>query len=399
LLSILFIALLGGLILNIMPCVLPVLGIKLTAIVEAPRLKQSEIRRQFIASALGIFVSFWLLAGFILLLKFSGQAIGWGIQFQNPWFIGFMILITAIFALNMLGLFEITLPSNMQTTLATTGKNTIRGHFLQGMFATLLATPCSAPFLGTAVAFAFGAEPLVLFVVFNALALGMALPWLLIAAMPKLARYFPKPGRWMNVVKIIFALLLLITSLWLMSLLANFVSSSYLWLSALLLIMVFLFILAKSQGRAAAIATISALVVIGMLTALLTVNNWRKPLPTDLDWQPLNTVMIAKQLDLGKTVFVDVTADWCITCKANKVGVLLQNPVYSLLKQSHIKLMKGDWTKASTEVTQYLQQYHRFGVPFNIVYGPGAPLGIALPVILSADEVASAIKQASIKKN
>ncbi len=195
LLSMILLALIGGLILNVMPCVLPVLGMKLSAVVAVPDLQRNQIRQQFIASALGILTSFWLLASFILILKLTGQAFGWGVQFQNPWFIGFMALVTTVFAFNMLGVFEINLPSGLQTKLATTGGDNNTGHFLQGMFATLLATPCSAPFLGTAVAFALGADVVSLFVIFTALTVGMALPWLIVAAFPQVAAFFPKPGR------------------------------------------------------------------------------------------------------------------------------------------------------------------------------------------------------------
>ncbi len=395
--TILLFALIGGLILNVMPCVLPVLGMKLSSVVAAPNLQRNQIRQQFIASALGILVSFWLLAGFILMLKLTGQAIGWGVQFQNPWFIGFMAVVTSVFALNMLGAFEINLPSSLQTKLATTGGNNNRGHFLQGMFATLLATPCSAPFLGTAVAFALGADTLSLFVIFTALAVGRALPWLLVAAFPQVASYFPKPGRWMSVVKVIFSVLLLITSLWLISLLSSFVDVSYLFAAAAILLLSFFIFMAKTVGIAAVVSTFSITLMLAAVSAFMTSDEWAKPLPTDLDWTPLSEALISEQVSQGKTVFVDVTADWCITCKANKVGVILQDPVYSALKQENISLMIGDWTTPSTHITNYLQSHNRFGVPFNVVYGPNAPNGIELPVILSSKDVLSAIERASAK--
>nr|WP_143562428.1 protein-disulfide reductase DsbD domain-containing protein [Shewanella sp. UCD-KL12] len=397
LLTILLFALIGGLILNVMPCVLPVLGMKLSSVVAAPDLKRNQIRQQFIASALGILVSFWLLAGFILVLKLTGQAIGWGVQFQNPWFIGFMALVTSVFALNMLGAFEINLPSSLQTKLATIGGNNNRGHFLQGMFATLLATPCSAPFLGTAVAFALGADTLSLFVIFTALAVGMALPWLVVAAFPQVASYFPKPGRWMNVVKVIFSVLLLITSLWLISLLSSFIDVSYLFVAAGLLLLTFFIFMAKTVGLAAVISTFSVALMLAAVSAFMTSDEWAQPLPTDLDWTPLSETLIQEQVAQGKTVFVDVTADWCITCKANKVGVILQDPVYSALKQDNMSLMIGDWTTPSQKITSYLQSHNRFGVPFNVVYGPNAPNGIELPVILSSTDVLAAIDRASAK--
>ncbi|MGI2098180.1 protein-disulfide reductase DsbD family protein [Shewanella glacialipiscicola] len=393
--SIILLALIGGLILNVMPCVLPVLGMKLSSVVAAPHLQRNQIRQQFIASALGILVSFWLLAGFILILKLTGQAIGWGVQFQNPWFIGFMALVTTVFAFNMLGVFEINLPSNVQTKLATTGGNNNRGHFLQGMFATLLATPCSAPFLGTAVAFALGADVLSLLVIFTALAVGMSLPWLMVAAFPQVAGYFPKPGRWMNIVKVFFSAMLLLTSLWLISLLASFVNVIYLWPLGAAIALIFMFFMAKKYGAIAIVSSLGVGILLSAVIAFSTSNQWAKPLPTDLTWTPLDQALIDQQVAQGKTVFVDVTADWCITCKANKVGVILQEPVYSLLQQAHVLPMKGDWTTASQPITDYLQSHNRFGVPFNIVYGPNAPQGIALPEILSSQRVIDALKQAS----
>ncbi|HIF9480152.1 TPA: protein-disulfide reductase DsbD family protein [Photobacterium damselae] len=401
LLKVIGLALLGGLILNIMPCVLPVLGMKLSSVISAKGLERRQIRAQFIASALGILVSFWLLAGFLALLKVSGQALGWGVQFQSPWFIGAMMLITGLFAANMLGLFEIRLSSNTNTWLATRGGNSYGGHFVQGMFATLLATPCSAPFLGTAVAFALGANYLTLFAIFTALAVGMAAPWLLIALFPQLANALPKPGMWMNTVKTIFGLMMLVTSLWLLSLMANFFSLKIVIVIGVIALALLLSQLWRIKGKRATLLTVGFLIIvtaIGLIIGSLTADKWAKPLPQDHHWIPLNVEQIKQDVAQGKTVFVDVTADWCITCKANKVGVILQEPVYSALDQENIVLMRGDWTKPSDYVTNFLQSHGRFGVPFNIVYGPAAPNGIELPVILTSEQVLDALKQASSKE-
>ncbi|ELI6448168.1 thioredoxin family protein [Photobacterium damselae] len=401
LLKVIGLALLGGLILNIMPCVLPVLGMKLSSVISAKGLERRQIRAQFIASALGILVSFWLLAGFLALLKVSGQALGWGVQFQSPWFIGAMMIITGLFAANMLGLFEIRLSSNTNTWLATRGGNSYGGHFVQGMFATLLATPCSAPFLGTAVAFALGANYLTLFAIFTALAVGMAAPWLLIALFPQLANALPKPGMWMNTVKTIFGLMMLVTSLWLLSLMANFFSLKIVIVIGVIALALLLSQLWRIKGKRATLLTVGFLIIvtaIGLIIGSLTADKWAKPLPQDHHWTPLNIEQIKQDVAQGKTVFVDVTADWCITCKANKVGVILQEPVYSALDQENIVLMRGDWTKPSDYVTNFLQSHGRFGVPFNIVYGPAAPNGIELPVILTSEQVLDALKQASSKE-
>jgi len=394
------IAMIGGLILNIMPCVLPVLGMKLSSVLGTQGIEKSQIRQQFLASSFGILSSFWLLALFLLTLKLSGEALGWGIQFQNPYFIITMTVITALFAANMLGLFEIQLPNNLQTWIATKGDQSNLGHYLQGMFATLLATPCSAPFLGTAVAFALGASVIELFIIFSALGLGMALPWLLIALFPSIALLLPKPGKWMNIVKFVFALMMLATSLWLLSLLNHFIGwGAVLLISAIMLVTLFTLVAKKHGKKTLLIIISSALLVsaIGLLVSSFTSKYWATPLATELTWQPLDSQQLQQQVLSGKTVFVDVTADWCVTCKANKIGVLLQDPVYSALQADNIILMKGDWTVRSDTVTQYLQSYGRYGVPFNIVYGPAAPEGIELSTILSSDAVIDALTQAQGK--
>lgn len=391
-------ALLGGLILNVMPCVLPVLGMKLTSVLTAERQQKSHVRMQFLASAAGIISSFWLIAASLALLKWSGQSIGWGIQFQSAGFLGLMVLVTALFGANMLGLFELRLPSSMNTWLATKGGHKHSGHFIQGMFATLLATPCSAPFLGTAVAFALGASWLSLFLIFTGLGIGMALPWLAVALRPSLALKLPRPGKWMNRLKILFGLMMLATSVWLISLLSSHLSTGLLWVVCTLALVLLIWRSIQVFGGHL-VAITSCIVLIAsaviLLIASLTADYWRTSLPAELTWQPLDTQVIDAEVAAGNTVFVDVTADWCITCKANKVGVLLQQPVYDALQQESLVRMQGDWTVPNTKVSEYLQSYNRFGVPFNIIYGPQAPQGIALPVIYSSDDVMKAIAQAS----
>lgn len=390
-------ALAGGLILNVMPCVLPVLGLKLSSVISAHGLKKSQIRRQFLASSAGILFSFWLLAALLWGLKLTGSAVGWGIQFQSPWFIGLMVLVTGVFGANMLGLFHITLPSRVNTWIAARGGESQVGHFTQGMFATLLATPCSAPLLGTAVAFALGASSAELFIIFTALGLGMALPWIIVSTFPQLANLLPKPGRWMNKVKYLFGAMMLMTSLWLMYLLSNHIPLFWLTIIALISAVVMLKSIKRVHGDKAFLVTgaillfaLSSSLVLGSVTA----DRWAKPLPDDLVWHPLDKAAISRSVNQGKTVFVNVTADWCVTCQANKIGVLLQDPVYSTLKQDGVIPMQGDWTHPNGEVSRYLRENGRFGVPFNIVYGPNAPEGIPLPVILTDDMVVKAIELA-----
>ncbi|QUJ66208.1 thioredoxin family protein [Photobacterium sp. GJ3] len=390
-------ALVGGLILNIMPCVLPVLGMKLSTVLTAEHQEKRQIRWQFLASSGGIVSAFWLIALVLGVLKFSGQVIGWGIQFQSAGFLALMAGMTLIFGANMLGLFEIRLPSGLSTWLGTRNGNGYSGHFAQGMFATFLATPCSAPFLGTAVAFALAGSYLQLAWIFTGLGLGMALPWIVIAVFPSLVRLFPKPGAWMGKMKVVFGLMMLATTVWLLTLLSPHWPIWTLWLTGLVAVAGILWRSVRVYGGKS-VGVLSSVFLLGgaavLLMGSMTADRWATPLPPELEWQPLSVQAIDQAVAQGNTVFVDVTADWCITCKANKIRVLLQQPVYDALQQPGMVRIRGDWTIPNDTVTSYLQSYGRFGVPFNIVYGPAAPEGIPLPVIYTSEQVMQAIEQA-----
>lgn len=389
-------ALLGGLILNIMPCVLPVLGLKLNSLLLGHR-SRAQVRRPLLLSAAGILLSFWGLAAFMLILTWSGARLGWGIQFQQPGFIGFMLLVTALFSLNLFGLFEIRLPSRLGTWLATRPGQGDGGHLLQGMFATLLATPCSAPFLGTAVAAALASSPLVLIAIFTGLGLGMALPWLLLALFPGFVRFMPKPGPWMVTVKWLFGLMLLATSLWLLSLLAPWLGQGPALALAALLVLLPLYSLLRRHGGRGLLFGLAGLLLLAAAagtTALLTQSSWVSPVKDELAWQPLDPARIAREVAAGRRVFVDITADWCITCQANKIGVLLREPVYGALQQEDMVLMRGDWTRPDAMITDYLRQHGRAGIPFNQVFGPGLPRGRELEVLLTTNQVMDALAEA-----
>ncbi len=389
-------ALLGGLVLNVMPCVLPVLGLKLNSLLLGHR-SRTEVRAPLLWSAAGIMLSFWALAGFMLVLTWSGAQLGWGIQFQQPGFIGFMLLVTALFSLNLFGLFELRLPAAISTWLATRPGHGNGGHLLQGMFATLLATPCSAPFLGTAVAVALASSPLVLIAIFTGLGLGMALPWLLLALFPGFVRSLPKPGPWMIRVKWLFGLMLLATSLWLLSLLQSTLGNIITLSLTAVLIVLPLWSLLHHYGRRGLVfglASIMLLGAVGGTTALLTQSRWVSPVKDELHWQPLDPARIEREVAAGKRVFVDITADWCITCQANKIGVTLRDPVYSALQEEDMVLMRGDWTRPDAAITDYLHANQRAGIPFNQVFGPGLPQGKALEVLLTPRQVLDALNEA-----
>jgi Thiol:disulfide interchange protein len=236
-----------------------------------------------------------------------------------------------------------------------------------------------------------------LWLIFTALAVGMALPWLLVAAFPGLTRALPKPGPWMNHVKRVFALLLAGTTVWLFWLWMPYLGVAGAIAVGTLLLVASVWLTYRTLGKLAAIkgtAGLLVVVVLGLIGASLTAPRWATPLNSDPEWVSLDEAAIDQAVDQGKVVFVDVTADWCITCHANKVGVILQSPVYDTITAPNVVAMQGDWTRPSDTVTQYLQEHQRYGVPFNIVYGPGAPEGIALPVILTDKAVMTAIEQA-----
>lgn len=390
-------ALAGGFILNLMPCVLPVLGMKLGSILQVEQRDRRSVRWQFLASSLGIVVSFMALALLMTLLRLSNHALGWGIQFQNPWFIGFMVLVTLLFSANLFGLFHLQLSSSLNTKLATHNGHGLSGHFWQGAFATLLATPCSAPFLGTAVAFALAAPLPVLWGMFVALGIGMSLPWLLIAAWPALALRLPRPGRWMNGMRLALGLLMLVSSLWLLSLMTNHIGvKPTLIVGVILLLGLLLAVWQQLGARSAGIATASVLVVGGLalLVGSLTANQWRQPLHDNIAWQPLSEQAIVQALAENKRVFVDVTADWCVTCKANKYNVLLRDEVQKALSADDVVALRGDWSRPSESISAFLQQRGSVAVPFNQIYGPGLPDGEVLSPLLTREAVLQALSTA-----
>jgi len=247
-----------------------------------------------------------------------------------------------------------------------------------------------APFLGTAVAFALVAPLPVLWGLFIALGIGMSLPWLLIAAWPALALRLPRPGRWMNKVRLALGLLMFISCLWLLSLMIPHVGAAITWAIAAVLLLIMLVAVVRYRGwRSAGLLTAGSLLAIGvvLLIGSLTANLWRQPLQDNVRWQPLSEQAITQALADHKRVFIDVTADWCVTCKANKFNVLMRSDVQKLLQADDIVALRGDWSRPSPEISAFLQKRGSVAVPFNQIYGPGMPNGVILSPLLTRQSV------------
>ncbi|MEM7299571.1 MAG: protein-disulfide reductase DsbD domain-containing protein [Pseudomonadota bacterium] len=389
-------AFIGGFILNFMPCVLPVLSMKLMTVLSHQGEERSVTRLNFLASAAGVIAAFLVLAAGLAGLKAAGASIGWGIQFQQPVFLVFMSLVLVLFAANMFGFFEIVLPSGLATRFSSIGHGSSPGsHFATGAFATLLATPCSAPFLGTAVSFALSRTTADIFLVFAVLGIGLALPYLLIAAFPGIVRYLPKPGNWMNWLRRILSLALLATAIWLMSIL--WAQTGALVAGVVLAALILLFALPAFSGRLKG-ASVPAIIAIAALALIFTGFAERSSLArsgNEIDdrivWQKFDPTLIAGLVADNKIVFVDITADWCLTCIFNKRSVLSREEIQALFERQDVVAMKGDWTNPDPVISAYLAENGRYGIPFNAVYSPKTPKGTALPELLTVKAVKSAM--------
>lgn len=399
--TILALAVLGGLILNLMPCVLPVLSLKLMSVIRKSGKQATLVRAGFLASSAGILTSFLLLGGAAIAVKQAGLSVGWGIQFQQPVFLAFMVALLTLFACNLLGFFEFRLPAALGDRAATAGaeRHGLFGDFLTGAFATLLATPCTAPFLGTAVGFALGAGPVEILAVFAALGLGLALPYLAVAAFPGAVRWLPRPGPWMGWLKAVLALALAGTAVWLLTVMQVSVG----WQTALsvgMLAAVAGAVLATRRlpgsrlGRAAwpvsAALALAAVAVPLTATPIQQGDGVASQEAETIAWQTFDESEIRRLVADGRTVLVDVTADWCVTCQWNKKTVLESADVAQWLNRPDVIAMRADWTRPDPAIAAYLERHGRYGIPFNIVYGPSAPGGIALPELLSRDAVFAA---------
>ena len=341
------ISFLGGLLLNIMPCVLPVISLKLTSIIDKNEIEIEKVRKSFLITSSGIISSFILLAATLISLKYFGHSISWGMQFQNSYFLFLMSLVILAFGLNMLNIFEIYLPYKILNLLSIKYQGNL-DDFLRGFLTTLLATPCSAPFVGTAITFAFSESYLNMLSIFFFMSLGLAFPWLSIAIFPKTLSYLPSPGKWMVLVKYILGSGLLITSIWIFSIFLTSLNYNFNFYY-------------QSQKD----------------DHIIT---WEKGLANKL----------AKD---GQVVLVDITADWCLTCKLNKYTIFNNKILNQEIKKGNIKFVQADWTLPDQKILDFLGENGRYGIPFNIVYGPKKVNGIVLPEVISVQSLLRVIEK------
>ena len=341
------ISFLGGLILNVMPCVLPVISLKLASIIDKNEIETEKVRKSFLITSSGIISSFILLGAILISLKYFGHSISWGMQFQNSSFLFLMSLVILAFGLNMLNVFEIYLPNKLLNFMYIKNQGNLN-DFLRGFLTTLLATPCSAPFVGTAITFAFSESYLNMLNIFFFMSLGLAFPWLSIAIFPKTLRYLPSPGKWMVFVKYILGSGLLITSIWIFSIFLTSLSYN--------------FNLSYQSSKDDHIIT------------------WERGLANKL----------AKD---GQVVLVDITADWCLTCKLNKFTIFNNKILNQEIKKGNIKFIQADWTLPDQKILDFLGENGRYGIPFNAVYGPKKVNGVILPEVISVQSLLRGIEK------
>jgi suppressor for copper-sensitivity B len=404
LLSILAIAVLGGLILNAMPCVLPVLSMKLLSLASYAGVDRTRVRIGLAMTALGVMASFALIAAALIMARASGAAIGWGMQFQWPWFIAAMAALTTLFAASLWGWLPIGLPRlAYDAAAASRSRRPYADAFLTGAFATLLATPCSAPFVGTAVGFALAQGPRLIMLIFAALGLGFAAPYLAVAACPRLVRLLPRPGHWIDWLRAALGLALAGTAAWLLFVLRA-LSGGHVALgtAAALGIVLALLALKSRRGLPAsamrlASAGTAALVAAAVLWPAFAGVEPAAGAARDGRWRAFDGAVIPRLVGEGRTVFVDVSAAWCLTCKVNEAAVLDRAPVAGRLFGPDVVAMRGDWTRPDPTLTRYLQSFGRYGIPFNAVYGPGRPNGEVLPELLTSGAVEAALDRAAAR--
>jgi thiol:disulfide interchange protein len=388
-------AFIGGIILNLMPCVFPVLFLKGLALVQSSGEERKSLRSHGLVYTLGILVSFWIIVAVLLGVRAGGSHAGWGFQLQSPVFLTFLASGIFFFALSLAGLFDIGL------SLTSAGgelaqKQGYTGSFFTGVLATVVATPCTGPYMGVAIGFALAQPAFITFAIFTALALGLAAPYLALSFQPAWTRLLPRPGAWMEIFKQIIAVIFFVTVIWLTyvygSLYAgNGEANAGLYRVALLLgCFLVLAIAGWALGRwpARAGSTIAAI----LLAALALAIPLYQPKDTTLVWQPYSQQALDDARKAGHPVFIDFTASWCLSCQVNEKLVLHSSAVQHQFSARNVTLLRADWTKYDANITQELASIHRSGVPTYVIYpaDSSAPADV-LPELLTKDVVLNAI--------
>jgi thiol:disulfide interchange protein DsbD len=400
-------AVLGGLVLNLMPCVFPVLSIKAIGLVEQAKKHPKAVRRKGFLFAAGVLASMLALAGVLLALRAGGEQIGWGFQLQSPLFVTLMIYLLLAVGLNLSGVFEVGGGLSGVGDSLTHGDSD-RASFFTGVLTTLVATPCTAPFMAAAVGAALTQSPLFALVIFAALGMGLSLPFLLISLAPWTRRILPKPGAWMDTLKQIFAFPMYASSAWLLWVLAQQTSSIGLAaaLGGAVLIGLAAWSYQKSnagrgRGRAVALTTALAAVVLAVTLPV----RFAQTAPAGAvaqaaagaDWQPYDPARLAELNAQGRAVLVDFTASWCLTCLVNERTAFADPKVQQIFRDKGVTLMKGDWTNGDPVITHALAEFGRAGVPLYLAYNakPGQSAPLVLPQLLTASLVADTFAQAT----
>ncbi len=397
---------LGGLILNVMPCVLPVIALKILGFVNQAKEEPRRVRQLGLVYGTGVLVSFLALAGLAIGIQQAGGLAGWGTAFQNPQFRVLITILIFLVALNLFGVFEITLSGRaMGTASALTGRSGASGAFFNGVLATILATPCTAPFLGVALGFAFTQSPLVIVLMFIAAGVGLALPFVLLCWEPAWLKWLPKPGKWMERFKVAMGFPMLATAVWLFWVTATRMGKTGVLWFGLFLVMLALaawiwgeFIQrgTRRKGLAAAIGLL--ILVVGYAVILEGILHWRSPAVVAKDeiaWKPWSPEAVQKAREEGRPVLVDFTADTCLNCQLNKITSLEIESTREKLKQINAVTLLADFTDRDPAIARELKSFDRPGVPLVLVYpkNPEKP-PIVLPTVLTPGIVHEALEKA-----
>jgi len=391
----LVLAFIGGLILNLMPCVFPVLGIKILGFVNQAGHERGKVVAHGLVFSAGVLLSFWLLAGVLAVLRAGGDKIGWGFQLQSPAFIFGLAAVMLIFALNMSGVFEFGL-SATAVGGDLQAKSGFAGSFFTGVLATLVATPCSAPFLAPALGAALALSTLQSFAVFTAIAIGLSTPYLLLSAFPGAVRVLPRPGAWMETFKQLMAFPLYATVGYLLWVLAGQVPEGGLLNAFFGVVLIAMGIWVYGRWRAPGASAGRARFGLIAGLALIALGGWTgwpsPPAANEIVWDKWSPEAVSQLRADNRIVYVDFTARWCATCQANKKVVFHRDDVLRVFHDKHIATLRGDWTNQDPQITAELAKYHRSAVPFNLVWLPGRNDPVLLPEILTPGIVLNAVR-------